>query len=195
MFKRDYSKRTSTGQYAFKIFFVHVINIIVLYVIGMLYNAIESIEGVSISDSSLFVFETVVLLAIYVIFIYTDSWHIGAHDMNMVLYKRLEYNRFKPLIAGVLSQLPGLLLAAAILIPAWSDSARRFARFFYIDLIYPIMQIDTGGSAGVWIYFLAACIAPVIAVSAYHLGYREIRILDKLMFKKPAKPDDKKTER
>ena len=90
MFKRDYSKRTSTGQYAFKIFFVHVINIIVLYVIGMLYNAIESIEGVSISDSSLFVFETVVLLAIYVIFIYTDSWHIGAHDMNMVLYKRLE---------------------------------------------------------------------------------------------------------
>jgi hypothetical protein len=76
-----------------------------MIVAGMLAENVRYI-GITLSDSFTPVFITAVCLILYVILVYIESWRTGQRDLNLVMYKHTEYNKYKPLLAALVSQLP-----------------------------------------------------------------------------------------
>ena len=104
MFKRKENDMSSTSVYklGFKIFFVHVINVIVMIVAGMLLENLQFI-GLSTSPMATPIVVTAVCFIVYAVLVYLEGWHTGLRDNNLVTYKHIEYNKFKPHIAAAFS--------------------------------------------------------------------------------------------
>lgn len=192
MFKRkvEDSGKNTMFQFAFKIFFVHIVNIIVMLVVGMLLQSIGDL-GLVISGTTMSAIITIICMALYLVMIYLEGWRRGERDHNQVLFKHMEYNKFRGLIAGALSQIPGIVCAVAILFPSVDFTIERLGRYFYMNFNYMFVALDSMSAAGTvsafvyhLCYFIPALIAPIVVGIAYHLGYRQIRVLDRLMWKK-----------
>ena len=193
MFKRrvEDSGRSSMFQFSFKIFFVHIVNIIVMFIVGMLITNLDYF-GIEVSGQALSIIISAVCMILYIAMAYVEGWRRGERDYNLVLYKHMEYNRFRGLIAGALSQLPGIILAIVIIFPKTDLALEHYARYFYVNFNYLFLVLDAGKEAGTvsafvyhLCYFLPALIAPLVVGLAYHLGYRRLRIVDKLVWSKP----------
>lgn len=193
MFKRkvEDSGKNTMFQFAFKIFFIHIVNIIVMLVIGMLLQSLGDL-GIEVSSSATSAIITVICMALYLIMTYLEGWRRGERDHNLVLFKHMEHNRFRGLIAGALSQIPGLLCAIIIIFPAADFSIERLGRYFYMNFNYMFVALDGAAAAGTvsafvyhLCYFIPALIAPLMVGVSYHLGYNQIRVLDRLVWKKP----------
>ena len=193
MFKRkvEDSGKNTMFQFAFKIFFVHIINIIVMIVIGLLIQSIGDL-GLVISNSATSAIITVVCMALYLVMTYIEGWRRGERDHNLVLYKHMEYNKYRGLIAGALSQIPGVVCAIVIIFPNVSFSVERLGRYFYLNFNYMFTSLDAMTASGAvsgflyhFCYFIPALIAPAVVGIAYHLGYKQLRVLDRLIWRKP----------
>lgn len=193
MFKRkvEDSGKNTMFQFAFKIFFVHIINIIIMVIVGLILQSISNL-GLTISSSATSAIITVICMILYIAMTYVEAWRRGERDHNLVTYKHMEYNKFRGLIAGVLSQIPGIVCAVAILFPGVDFSVERLGRYFYMNFNYLFTSLDGMSAAGAvsafvyhLCYFLPALLAPVIVGAAYILGYKQIRVLDRLVWRKP----------
>ena len=191
MFKRrvEDSGKNTMFQFAFKIFFIHIVNIIVMVIAAVILNSIANL-GLEISAAATSGIVTVICMALYVSMAYVEGWRRGERDRNLVLYKHMEYNRFRGLIAGALSQIPGLVCAVVAFFPEKGASAERLARYFYMNFNYMFTSLDAAGSAVSGFvyhicYFIPAILAPIIVGISYHLGYKQIRVLDRLMWRTP----------
>lgn len=193
MFKRkvEDSGKNTMFQFAFKIFFIHIVNIIVMLVIGMLLQSLGDL-GINVSPALTSGIITVICMALYLAMTYLEGWRRGERDHNLVLFKHMEYNKFRGLIAGALSQIPGIVCAIIIIFPSASFSVERLGRYFYMNFNYMFICLDglsaSGGVSGLvyhLCYFLPALIAPIVVGASYVLGYNQIRVLDRLMWKKP----------
>lgn len=194
LFKKNWqneSGKSTIFRLAFKIFYAHIILIVLFVVVNLLMVSIDSIFKSELTSQTWFLVAiNIICFVFYCIDVYIESWRTGARDLNLVNFKRIEYKPFKPLVAGFASQILGIIAAIFTLISgfAYSDLVRRFLSFFYLDFIYPISLANKGDASAV-MYFIPVVFAPVICSLAYHLGYKEIRILDKLMYRKKAKED------
>ncbi len=193
MFKRkvEDSGKNTMFQFAFKIFFVHIINIIVMLVVGMLLQSLGDL-GLEVGSVATSAIITIICMALYLVTIYIEGWRRGERDHNQVLFKHMEYNKYRGLIAGALSQIPGVLCAIIIIFPSVDFAVERLGRYFYMNFNYMFVMLDSMTAAGTvsgfvyhLCYFIPAIIAPVLVGIAYHLGYNQIRVLDRLMWKKP----------
>ncbi len=193
MFKRraEDSGKNNLFQFAFKIFFVHIINIIVFLIVGMLLVNGKSI-GIVVGDEATVLIITLICLAIYLVLSYLEGWRRGERDHNLVLYGHMKEQKNRGFLAGLVSQIPGLICAVILLFPSASFNVARLARYFYIHCNAFLVSVDDMLAAGsipdiLWslCYFLPAVIPVVVVGIAYRLGYRSFRILDKLMWKKP----------
>lgn len=200
MFKRraEDSGRNNLFQFAFKIFFVHIINIIVFLIVAMLLVNGKSI-GIVLSDEATIMIITIICLVIYLVLSYLEGWRRGERDHNLVLYGHMKEQKNRGFLAGLISQIPGLICAVILLFPSASFETARLARYFYIHcnafLVYMDDQLAAGAISDiVWSlsYFLPAVIPVVVVGLAYRLGYKSFRVLDKLMFRKPT--GDKKRD-
>lgn len=199
MFKRktNDSGRNSMFQFAFRIFFVHIINIIVFLILGMLIVNLDNI-GVELSDISTSAIITAVCMVLYIVMVYLECWRRGERDYNLVLYKHMEYNKLRGLYAGLISQIPALVGAILIIIPSTSYTIVRLVRYFYMNFnvlfVYADELLESGELSRVVyhiLHFVPAILAPVIGLLAYNLGYKRFRIIDHLVWKKS---DGKKRE-
>ena len=86
-----------------------------------------------------------------------------------------------PQILGFLGAIFALITSLA-----FSGVAKRFLTFFYLNFVYPISLANKGEASKIF-YFLPILIGPIVCTIAYHLGYREIRLLDKIMYKSAGK--------
>lgn len=197
MFKRkvEDSGKNTLFQFAFRIFFVHIVNIIVMLVVGMLVQNLDSL-GLSVSAGATSLIVTIVCMALYLVMTYLEGWRRGERDYNLVLYKHMEYQKFRGLFAGLISQIPAVICAIVMIFPSASFKFTSFVRYFYMNFNYLFVTLDSlnaGGNLSAFVYylchFLPAILAPVLVGVAYQLGYKRFRVLDKVMW---VKPDDKK---
>ena len=193
MFKRkvEDSGKNTMFQFAFKIFFIHIVNIIVMLVVGMLLQSIGDL-GLEIGSAATSAIITVICMGLYLVMTYLEGWRRGERDHNLVLFKHMEYNKFRGLIAGALSQIPGLICAIAIIIPSVDFTVERLGRYFYMNFNYMFVALDSAAAAGTvsgfvyhLCYFIPIIIAPVIVGVSYNLGYNQVRVLDRLVWRKP----------
>lgn len=197
LFKRNWEKesgKSTIARLAFKVFYVHIMAIIIFVVINLLLYALENLLKTELTSKSwVLILINVICLAFYLLDVYVESWRTGARDLNLVNYQHIKYNPSKPLIAGFIAQILGLIAAVVALFDglAASDLARRFLTFFYLNFLYPVSQANKGEASKI-MYFIPILIGPVVCTIAYHLGYREIRLLDKIMYKKPENKQLKK---
>jgi hypothetical protein len=189
MFKRrvENSGKSTVFQYAFKIFFLHILNVPIMLVLTVLMINLDSI-GIQVSDMSISAVVTLVCFLFYILFLYIESWRTGERDHNLVMYNRIKYNKYKALSAALISQIPGILLSIVLLVPIFgaeaASDATRYARYFYLNFNYPIILLDDIHNFKL-VYLIPVVFAVVPAVFGYFLGYRGKRILDRIMFLKP----------
>ena len=190
MFKRkvEDSGKTTVFRFACRIFYIHVMNVLITLVIYLLIDGLKLI-GVEEPPESLYrISVTAVCFAVYLIYVYIHSWRIGQRDYNLVLYGHIAYNMWKPLAAAVISQIPGLILAIMTLIPPVSEVGRSFAGIFYFFFTWFIARLKDSFPA---IYFIPALVPVILAPVAYHMGYRGIYLANKIVYNMPKEQENK----
>ena len=183
MFKRrvEESGKTTTFRFACRIFYAHVMNVLIMLVVYFLVDNLKLI-GIQQPDGLYGACVTIACLLFYLIFVYNHSWRIGQRDYNQVLYKHITYNKWKPLLAAVISQIPGLILAVAALIPETRDTGRSFSAIFYFYATWLLARLKDSFP---FVYFIPAIVPLVLAPAAYHMGYRGIYIANKVVYNMP----------
>ena len=196
LFKRNWEKESGKStvlHLAFKVFYVHIMTVIIWVVISLVLIGLENLTKSELTSKPWVIgLINIICLVFYLLDVYVDSWRTGARDLNLVNFQHIKYDPAKPVIAGFISQVLGLIAALLALFDNLSihPLVQRFLTFFYLNFLYPISLVNKGEASKI-LYFVPALIGPVVCTIAYHLGYREIRVLDKLMYKKPENRGDK----
>ena len=200
LFKRNWEKesgKSTVFRLAFKVFYVHIMTVIIWVVISFILIGLENLLKTQLTSKPWVIgLINIICLAFYLLDVYVESWRTGARDLNLVNFQHIDYNPAKPVIAGFASQILGLIAAVIALFDSLSLSflAKRFLTFFYLNFLYPISLVNKGEASKI-LYFAPILIGPIVCTIAYHLGYKEIRVLDKLMYKKPEKKNDRTSKR
>lgn len=136
-----------------------------------------------LGDWIYFVISGICLLA-YIFFDYQDSWNRGVRDNNLVKYKYIKYNKYKGLISGLLSQIPGVIIIILILITLNKPSTYHdIFKLGYLILYAPTAPLVRYFQYSMPIlFFLPAFICPIVSTIAYYCGYRNIGILQKMLY-------------
>ena len=183
MFKRrvEDSGKTTVFRFACRIFYAHVMSILIMLVIYFLVDNLKLI-GLQQPDGLYNIAVTAACLIFYLVYIYIQCWRIGQRDYNLVLYKHIEYNKFKPLLAAAFSQIPGFILAVLTLIPSTRELGRSIFSVFYF---YAAWLLARCKDSVPFIYFVPLVLPLILAPSAYHMGYRGIYLANKVVYKMP----------
>ena len=183
MFKRrvEDSGKTTLFRFACRIFYAHVMSILIMLVVYFLVDNLKLI-GLQQPDSLYNIAVTVACLIFYLVYVYIQSWRIGQRDYNLVLYKHIIYNKWKPLLAAAISQIPGFILAVLSLIPGTRELARSIFSVFYF---YAAWLLSRFKDSVPFIYFIPLLLPLILASGAYHMGYRGIYLANKVVYKMP----------
>ena len=189
MFKRrvEDSGKTTLFRFACRIFYAHVMSILIMLVIYFLVDNLKLI-GLQQPDGLYNIAVTVACLVFYLVYVYIQCWRIGQRDYNLVLYKHIEYNKFKPLLAAAFSQIPGVILAVLALIPSTRELGRSIFSVFYFYAAWLLAKCKDSVPA---IYFVPLLLPPILVPAAYHMGYRGIYLANKVVYKMPKDKKDK----
>ena len=190
MFKRrvEDSGKTTLFRFACRIFYAHVMSILIMLVIYFLVDNLKLI-GLQQPDGLYNVAVTIACLVFYLVYNYIQCWRIGQRDYNLVLYKHIDYNKFKPLLAAVFSQIPGFIMAVLTLIPSTRELGRSVFSVFYF---YAAWLLAKCKDSVPFIYFVPLLLPLILAPAAYHMGYRGIYLANKVVYKMPKEKKDKK---
>lgn len=184
MFKRnvEQSGKTTTFRFACRIVFAHIMNVIIAVVIYFLVDNLNLI-GINPPDRLYGISVTVICLAFYLTYVYIHSWRIGQRDYNQVLYEHTVYQKWKPLIAAAVSQIPGFILVVIGMLPEIGELGRRCAAVYYFYFSWFLGSWYPSFHA---VYFLPILIPLILAPVAYHMGYRGIYLANKVVYNVPA---------
>ena len=190
MFKRrvEDSGKTTLFRFACRIFYAHVMSILIMLVIYFLVDNLKLI-GLQQPDGLYNIAVTIACLLLYLVYNYIQCWRIGQRDYNLVLYKHIDYNKFKPLLAAVFSQIPGFIMAVLTLIPSTRELGRSVFSVFYF---YAAWLLAKCKDSVPFIYFVPLLLPLILAPAAYHMGYRGIYLANKVVYKMPKEKKDKK---
>ncbi len=193
MFKRrvEESGKTTIFRFAFRIFFAHIVNVLITLIVYVLVENLQLI-GIEPGEGLHSVCVTVACFLFYIVFVYIHSWRIGQRDYNQVLYGHITYQKWKPLIAAAVSQIPGLVFAVLTLVPDVGETGRQGASMFYFYFSWFLARFKDSFPA---IYFLPCLLPLILATAAYHLGYRGIYLQNKIVYNLPKEESGKKNSR
>ena len=193
MFKRrvEDSGKTTMFRFACRIFYAHVMSILIMLVVYFLVDNLKLI-GLQQPDWFYNVAVTIACLVFYLIYVYIHSWRIGQRDYNLVLYKHIEYNRWKPLLSAVFSQIPGFLMAVLAVIPATRELGRSAFSVFYFYAAWLLARFKDSAP---FIYFVPLLLPLILAPAAYHMGYRGIYLANKVVYKMPKESKEQKKDK
>ncbi|MDR2606616.1 MAG: hypothetical protein LBC38_04965 [Oscillospiraceae bacterium] len=177
------STKSTLWYFTFRIFYAHILCIIITVALAVLLSLFQSIAGYG--DMVLTLIVNIAVLIAYVFLVYRDSWGIGQHDHNRVLFDHDKYDRFKPLKAALFSQIPGILLGIWLQFAPDSLNAIKFANFFYANFRFPIELLWISGYR--FVYLIPWLIAVITAVIGYNNGYAQRRISEGVIFQSGSK--------
>lgn len=156
-----------------------------------------------ITDTGNAVFLTVSQLfctLLTVAFVYPNLWHLGAKDSNLVKFKHKVSDPLKGLKIGLVGTLPSFLVfcgffACKFAYPKLPVALYRFVNCYNYSFVYLICgegsnpQI-TVGELAIWRFILLAVIlliVPATACVAYLLGFKDISLGEKFIYKNTKK--------
>lgn len=127
-------------------------------------------------------------------FIYPNFWHSGTNDSNLVKFKHKNEDKLIGFKTGAIATIPNYLLLIYLIIakfaalPSFSLTIYKFLN----SSVYSFIEIILGGAFSVselslWrfiLLFLLPLVIPAIAGVSYILGYKNISIGEKLVYKK-----------
>lgn len=128
------------------------------------------------------------------VFVYNNLWNLGNKDKNAVKHNREKEDLLKGLKVGSIVMTPSVILLTVLTIGkntfAKNLSIALFA-FLNTHLYEGIILISGGGGLfselAVWqivCYYALFLIMPAIATVAYILGYKDVIVSEKIVFKK-----------
>lgn len=161
------------------------------------YTVTESSIRSEISGTGKAVFLTVsqiFCLVILLSFIYPEIWNIGTKDSNLVKFKHKASDKLKGLKIGAIAVIPSYLLLLLIAVfkvgvmPGFPITLYKFLNSSCYSLIEVIAggAVNVGGMAA-WrlvLLFILPLIIPAAAGVAYILGFKNISVGEKLVYKK-----------
>ena len=125
---------------------------------------------------------------------YGSVWKIGNRDINRVEIGQQTENRWRGAVIGLLATIPSFLLYLCLLFskigicrPGFLSVYRAFNAPFWaiIHWIYGSAVLATDLSVGQMIgLFFPVLFLPVICTIAYAVGYADVRISEKFIYKK-----------
>lgn len=132
-------------------------------------------------------------IGIIISFIYIFVWHIGNKDLNAVKFERMQFDKYKGLKIGLIASIPFdfvyllLLLGALNILPGSIIFVYRLAFGF----VYPITSLIIGSPllanelsvVQLLLLSLMMLIIPLICHFSYIIGYKDISIKNKLVYK------------
>ena len=191
MFKRkvEDSGKCPVWRFAFRIFYAHIANVLIMLVAAMLVENL-GLVNIQVSDEVTPAVVTIVCFLFYVIYVYMQSWRVGQRDHNLVLYTHETKQPMKGLYAALLSQLPGFIFAVILQFPSAGFSYVRYARYFSLHFNWFLLYY---GETHTWLYFVPLLIAPIVASFAYWLGSRGTFLADKIVYRSADEQKGKKS--
>ncbi|MBQ4612016.1 MAG: hypothetical protein IJB26_00540 [Clostridia bacterium] len=133
-------------------------------------------------------------LTIFGVFPYNALWRRGSKDNNLVVFGRAQEDLFFGLKVGCLVNVPSILLYVTLILGKLGivgDAVIKWHRILNAPFIPYIDAVEQGvqGASQLSIESLLAVGAtllfvPVIATVAYYLGYRQISLRERLIYKK-----------
>ena len=132
------------------------------------------------------IFCTILLIC----FIYPKFWEMGTKDSNLVHFKHKKEDKLKGLKAGLIAIIPGLILLV-ILTFAFPDTQTALYKFLNCS-VFAFAELIIGSSQTFKdiniIQFLGLALLktliPLTAYAAYLLGYKNISLGEKFIYKK-----------
>lgn len=125
-------------------------------------------------------------------FVYPNLWQLGAKDSNLVRFKHKVEDKFKGLKIGLLGSVPAFLMWIAFVVckyavPHLPSALYRFLNSSSYSFIYAICKDSTVGELSVLkliLLLLPLMIIPLTAFGAYLLGYKDISLGERFIYKK-----------
>ena len=146
---------------------------------------------VSKTGNTLFLCVTAVFCTILLIsFIYPKFWQMGTKDSNLVHFKHKKEDKLKGLKCGLIAIVPSLILLTVFkfLLPEMQTALYKFLNcgtYNFVELI--IGKNATFGDINILQFLglaLLNAIVPLTAYTAYLLGYKNISLGEKFIYKK-----------
>ncbi len=140
---------------------------------------------------------SVFMLLIFALFPYNVLWNMGSHDENYVQLGRMEKDIAFGLKVGAVASVPSFLLYMLLVLGKFGVVPGVILKWHrllnppfipYIDAVEMGANTATELSIGSLLAVGAILLfIPAVCWLAYYLGYRQISIRDKLVYKKPSK--------
>jgi len=150
---------------------------------------------ISSTGNKVFLIVTQVLcLMLLIAFIYPKFWNMGTRDSNLVHFKHKKEDKLKGLKAGSIAIIPPvlLLLFLAVTKSGLSASFPIVLYKFMNSSVYSLVHVAAGSATkfselsivAILIMFVLLLIIPATAYVAYMLGYKNISLGEKFIYKK-----------
>lgn len=172
MKKRDNKMKSTLFQFVFKIVLAHLSAIAAYLFLMVIFSPI-------LDETLVYILVTVISTVLYTMLCYVEAWRTGERDINLVKYGHITENKRKGLIAGLICTIPGFVLAVLIQTPLDAGMLNLLYKWIYIHLCYVVNIIEDRSAL---IYFLPIVISPIVSHLAYLLGYKGIRLWDKIIY-------------
>jgi|GEM_PF-929245 len=161
--------------------------------------------GMFLSEKMAELITYIVCIPLFCAMIYSETWKSGQQDYNLVKFGHMDESKLRGFKAGLVSQVPGLLLAALTIVhlilkngeiaagvPAdiasglhWGiQSAYHLFYCPFVGILWPLEEISP------FFCVLPAIVAPIVAHIGYTLGYRRFSIKDKMVYTQKPENND-----
>ncbi|HCH28494.1 MAG TPA: hypothetical protein DEW35_03195 [Ruminococcaceae bacterium] len=135
---------------------------------------------------------TVLSLIILIAFVYNKLYTVGNKDFNSVKCGRKDEDKLRGLKIGIMAMIPDFIVFLIMLLlrfikPSTTVGYYKIFNAVYFKILNLCMGSKTLGDVsffGFAVMFLILFIVPLIAHISYTLGYKDIKIYDKITYKK-----------
>ncbi len=136
---------------------------------------------------------------LFISFVYTDLWRQGDRDANAVSFGRMSYDKWRGLKVGLLAAAPSILTFVVLVAEKLFGFFPYYAAWYCIFHLcfYPIVAWSFGapinvttagiGWSGIAGAGIPVLILPIVATVAYTLGYKQIAVGERLVYKNKKK--------
>ncbi len=149
------------------------------------------------ADITLSIVSQIFCLVILISFIYNDVWQSGNKDFEATRIHGKKFSKLKGLYIGIIANIPAfLLLTVSIVLKSGATAKLPIAIYTYLNCYaFEIIFAATNGvmywaDVQWWqalVYYAMLLIVPLVCLVSYIIGYKDISIAEKLIYKNSKK--------
>lgn len=131
--------------------------------------------------------QSIVVIILFA-FIYSQLWKKGNKDFQNVKLGRVTEDKLRGLKIGLIASLPQLISFFCLFIPKFKTAFYKIANYhFFITNDAIIGDVKLAGDLQITkflLLFLPIIVVPVLSTVSYIIGYKDINISEKIIYKK-----------